>query len=201
MSSKLFIYGGGGHAKVVLDCLQDAGVAVEAVIDYKYEGDLLGLRRLRDLPSIENMSTIIAIGDNKARKSVSERLEIPFMNAIHSTSTISSHSSVGHGCMILHGTIVQAGSVIGNHVILNTGAQIDHDCFIADFVHVAPGSILCGSVTVGEGTLIGAGSVIKPGIKVGAWVTIGCGAVIVKDIPDYAVVVGNPGRIIKYNNQ
>ena len=35
-------------------------------------------------------------------------------------------------------------------------------------------------------------------IKIGKWVTVGAGAVIIKDIPDYAVVVGNPGRIIKY---
>jgi acetyltransferase EpsM len=55
-------------------------------------------------------------------------------------------------------------------------------------------------VQVGEGTHIGIGACVVQGIKVGKWATIGAGAVIIKDVPDYAVVVGNPGRIIKYNS-
>jgi acetyltransferase EpsM len=58
---------------------------------------------------------------------------------------------------------------------------------------------LAGSVIVEEGSQIGINATIRQGIKIGKWVTIGAGAVIVKDVPDYAVVVGNPGRIIKYN--
>jgi acetyltransferase EpsM len=54
-------------------------------------------------------------------------------------------------------------------------------------------------VKVGEGTHIGIGSSVIQGITIGKWVTIGAGAVIIRDIPDFAVVVGNPGKIIKYN--
>jgi acetyltransferase EpsM len=60
-----------------------------------------------------------------------------------------------------------------------------------------PRVVLCGNVSVGEGTLIGAGATVIPGIKIGKWVTIGAGAVVVKDIPDYAVAVGNPAKVIK----
>ena len=52
---------------------------------------------------------------------------------------------------------------------------------------------------VGEGTQIGINATIRQGINIGKWATIGAGAVIVKDVPDYAVVVGNPGKIIRYN--
>jgi sugar O-acyltransferase (sialic acid O-acetyltransferase NeuD family) len=101
--------------------------------------------------------------------------------------------------MILHGVIIQAQSVIGDHVIINTGARVDHDCLVSSYVHLAPGVILCGNVTVGEGAFIGAGATVIPGKKIGAWSTVGAGAVVTKDVPDYAVVVGTPGRIIKTN--
>lgn len=86
-------------------------------------------------------------------------------------------------------------------MIVNTGASVDHDCKIDDFVHISPRATLCGNVIVGEGTQVGAASVIIPGIKIGKWCTIGAGTVIIRDVPDYAVVVGNPGKVIKFNNQ
>jgi acetyltransferase EpsM len=60
---------------------------------------------------------------------------------------------------------------------------------------------LAGNVTIGEGSHVGIGATVIQGITIGKWVTIGAGTVIIKDIPDYAVVVGNPGKIIKYNNE
>ena len=70
-----------------------------------------------------------------------------------------------------------------------------------DFVHVIPNAALAGGVQVGEGSHIGISAYVSPGKKIGKWVTVGAGTVIINDIPDYAVVVGNPGRIIKYNNE
>lgn len=56
---------------------------------------------------------------------------------------------------------------------------------------------MAGHVEVGEGSHIGIGVSIIQGIKIGKWCTIGAGAVIIKDVPDGATVVGNPGKIIK----
>jgi sugar O-acyltransferase (sialic acid O-acetyltransferase NeuD family) len=199
MQNDILLIGGGGHAKVVLDCLQQLGVKVIAVIDNKYHGNLLGVNRLKVIPDglSPQTSALIAIGDNKVRKQMRESVEFSFINAIHPSSVVSKHALIGKGCVILHRAIVQADAKVGDHVIINTGAQVDHDCTIGDYVHLAPGCILCGTITIGEGTLVGAGAVIKPGVKIGAWVTIGSGAVVVKDLPDFAVAVGNPARIIK----
>lgn len=198
--SKLFVYGGGGHGKVVVDSLQDAGHEVIGIIDSKFEGELFGVSRYKEVPpAFEGILSIIAIGDNKVRETISMQSDAQFFTLIHPSSVISKRSTVGAGSMILHRAIIQAGSVVGDHVIINTGAQVDHDCKIGDFVHVAPGAVLCGTVTVGEGTLIGAGAVIKPGVTIGSWVTIGSGAVVVKNIPDNTVVVGNPARVLRTN--
>ena len=200
-TTKVLLQGGGGHAKVVLDVLLSEGIIVPALVDAKFTGDVFGVPRMKEYdPTFERDAfVIVAIGDNVIRKQVAELTKHRFTNAIHRSAIISSSVAMGSGNMILHGVIVQAQSMIGNHVIINTGAQVDHDCVVEDYAHIAPRVVLCGNVSVGEGTLIGAGATVIPGKKIGKWATIGAGAVVVTDIPDFAVAVGNPARVIKVN--
>ncbi len=197
---RIILQGGGEHARVVLDSLLESGKEVLAIFDPKYSGDLFGVPQKGIYqPGFEpEARAIIAIGDNAIRRKVALRSAHSFTNVIHGTATVSPRCVLGTGNMILHGAIVQAQTRIGNHVIVNTGAQVDHDCNIGEFVHIAPGTVICGTVSIGEGTFVGAGAVVIPGKKIGAWATIGAGAVIISDVPDFAVVVGNPGRIVKY---
>lgn len=198
---KIILQGGGEHARVVLDCLLAEGREVVALFDPKYAGDLFGVpQRGTYDPSFQpDALAVVAIGSNIVRKQVAAQTTHAFTNTIHPSVVLSPSAAMGIGNMILHSAIIQAQAVIGNHVILNTGSQVDHDCRVGDFVHLAPAAVLCGTVTVGEGTFIGAGAVVIPGKKIGVWATIGAGAVVIDDIPDYAVAVGNPARIIKYN--
>lgn len=202
-TTDVILQGGGDHAKVVLDCLLAQRRKVLGLFDPKYNDALFGIKQhgTYDPDFAPGAEAIVAIGDNELRKKVAQQTRHNFTNAIHPSAIFSTAAKLGTGCMILQGAIIQANAVIGNHVIVNTGAQIDHDCTIDDFVHLAPGSILCGRVKVGEGTLIGAGATVIPGVKIGKWVTVGAGAVLIADIPDHAVAVGNPARIIKLNLQ
>ena len=64
--------------------------------------------------------------------------------------------------------------------------------------------VLDGMIRMGiieDDANIGAGAVIGPGVKIGSGALVGMGAVVTKDVPDYSVIVGNPGRIIKRNNE
>lgn len=200
-TSKVILQGGGEHARVVLDCLQAQGAQVLALFDPKYTGDLFGVpqRGQYDPGFAPDAQAIVAIGSNAVRQTVAGKTTHAFTNTMHPSALISTYASFGTGNMILHRTVVQAQAAIGNHVIINTGAQVDHDCVIEDFVHLAPGVVICGTVHVGKGSFIGAGATVIPGRKIGAWTTVGAGAVVVRDIPDYAVAVGNPARIIRYN--
>ncbi len=203
MQEKVILQGGGEHARVVLDALLDQGRDVIALFDPKYDGSLFGVPQKGvysgDLHT--DAHAVIAIGDNAVRKRVAGLTTHAFTNAVHPSAVVSSRATIGTGNMILHGAIIQAQASIGNHVIVNTGSSVDHDCVIGDYVHLAPGTVICGTVTIGEGAFIGAGAVIIPGKKVGAWATVGAGAVVIEDIPDYAVAVGNPARVIRYSNQ
>ena len=199
MHKKVILQGGGGHAKVVIDCLFAEGREVVAVFDQKGKGPLFGIDRFEKYNGdmFRDAGLVIAIGDNTVRKKIASEVSHDFANAIHPSAIVSSFSKIGTGNMILHRVVVQAGSIIGNHVILNTGSQIDHDGSIGDFVHVAPRAVLCGNVTVEEGTLIGAGAIVLPGVKIGKWAVIGAGAVVRANVADHCVVAGVPARVIR----
>jgi acetyltransferase EpsM len=99
------------------------------------------------------------------------------------------------------GAIIQTGTKIGKHSIINTGACIDHDCIIGDFVHIAPNCSLAGGVSVGEGTFFGIGSSIIPNKTIGRWTNVGAGSVIITDQPDNCTTLGIPAKPIKFNNE
>lgn len=201
--SKVLLEGAGGHAKVVIDCLYAMGQQIVRIYDPRYQGSLLGIEVVKSYdPDFESdAGFIVAVGNNKHRAEAVKKITHTFTNAIHASVLVSPHARVGVGSMLLHKAIIQSGASIGDHVILNTGSQVDHDCVIGNFVHVGPGAVLCGGVTIGEGSLVGAGAVVLPGKKIGRWATIGAGAVVAKDVPDYTVVAGVPAEIIKTEDQ
>ena len=203
MKPKIYIFGCSGHAKVVIDILLLNNEEILSIYDDKpIAGELLGIP-VFDYNKVDFLhpdnQLIIAVGDNFKRKLLSKRWKGQYKTSIHPKAVVSSHTNIGKGTVVMSSAIINSGASIGNHVIINSGALVEHDCIIKDFVHVSPMAALAGSVIVEEGSQIGINATIRQGIKIGKWVTIGAGAVIVKDVPDYAVVVGNPGKIIKYN--
>lgn len=206
MSAKepIFVFGASGHAKVVIDILEKQDLfAIACIADddrsrkgetfcgYTIEGgrDELIATRLR--------RGIVAIGDGAARRSVALSLGqrgLRFVTAVHPFTAIGHGVNIGDGTVVMAGAVVNADSILGEHVVINTGATVDHDCRLALFVHVAPGAHLCGAVTVGEGSFICAGATIVPNRTVGARVTVGAGATVLHDVPDDVVATGTPAR-------
>lgn len=125
---------------------------------------------------------------------------LKFENLIHPSVDLTM-TKVGIGNYIQENVILQGECEIGNNSAINAGSIIAHETILGNSVFIAPGVTICGIVKIGDGTLIGANATVQPRKTIGKWCTIGSGAVITKDIPDYAVVVGNPGRIIRYNEQ
>lgn len=199
-STKIILYGASGHAKVISSIVE----AMDRFIDIIFDDNekIINLNQYRVLNGYDknynpNIPIIISIGDNKLRKKISEKISHPFAILIHPTSIIDKKVIIESGSVVFHNAIIQRDSIVGKHCIINTNASIDHDCIIEDFVHLSPSATLCGNVKVGEGTHIGAGATVIPNIKIGKWCIIGAGAVITNDIPDYSLVVGVPGKIIK----
>jgi acetyltransferase EpsM len=203
MEIDMHILGASGHARVILDILDANHQKISGIWD-----DNPKLKVFCDLPVSGTISqfrdlspgyAIVAVGNNRMRKEIAEEVKLHFGIAVHPKSAVSPTVALGEGTVIMPHASINAGAKIGVHVIVNTNASVDHDCIIGDYVHISPQAGLAGNVEVGLGAHIGIGAVVIQGVHIGAWSVIGAGAVIIEDVPDFAVVVGNPGRLIKYN--
>lgn len=199
----MFLYGASGHARVIIEILELLSIPINGLIDDNpIQKNLLNypIYNSTKLPLYMEHKFIITIGDNIARKLVSEKNRLKIASPIfHPQATISKYTEIDIGSVVIANAIINPGVKIGKHVIINTSASVDHDCKIGDYCHISPNSTLSGGVIVGDGALIGAGSVVIPNIKIGKWSVIGAGSVIIRDIPANSVVVGNPGRVIRKN--
>lgn len=116
---------------------------------------------------------------------------------------------IGDDCNICDHVFIENDVVVGDRVTVKCGVQIwdglriEHDCFIGPNVTFAndlmprsrhyPQQYL--KTHVRRGASIGANATILPGLSIGCWAMVAAGAVVTKDVPDYAIVAGNPARI------
>ena len=96
----------------------------------------------------------------------------------------------------MNGALMMAagGITIEDKVLIAANVKLisnNHDPYERDV-------LLCKPVLIKEGAWIGAGSTILPGVTVGRYAIVGSDTVVTKDVPDYAVVVGTPAKVIKY---
>jgi sugar O-acyltransferase (sialic acid O-acetyltransferase NeuD family) len=204
----LWIIGSGGHAKVVIETVRASGTfRLAGILDDR--ADRRGERVLdvpiRGVPSPEVVGrlgvelAVIAIGRNRARAEMAERLDglVAWATVVHPSACVARTARLGAGAVVFAGAIVQPDAAIGRHTILNTASSTDHDCIVADFAHLAPGVRLAGEVRVERGAFLGVGSCVLPQRSVGAWATVGAGGVVVHDIPGGTTAVGVPARPLR----
>jgi sugar O-acyltransferase (sialic acid O-acetyltransferase NeuD family) len=199
-AGQLYLFGAGGHAKVILEILEEDGIDVAGLFD---DGPTIGqiwAYEVRQFPGpfqADRDALIIAIGSNSTRRLKAESLQVAYGVAIHPSTNISRRVKIDSGTVVMAGVTINSETTIGAHCIINTSASIDHDCVVEDYAHVSPNVTLCGNVRVGEGSHVGAGAVVIPGVSIGVWATVGAGSVVIRDVPDRATVVGNPAAVLR----
>lgn len=110
---------------------------------------------------------------------------------------IGENSSLGRDCWIGNDTKIGDDVMMAPQVIILSNSH-NHDR--VDIPMRNQGAAEPRSVVIGNDVWIGTRSIILPGICVGSHSIIGAGSVVTKDVPDWAVVAGNPARIIRYRN-
>ena len=110
-------------------------------------------------------------------------------------------TTLGVGLYLQESVILQAAVDVGDNTSIHMAAVVGHESKIGRSVFVAHAVSISGCCEIGDGTFIGTNATILPRVKIGRWVTIGAGAVVTKDVPDFAVVVGNPGKVIKFSER
>lgn len=202
---KIVVLGAGGHAKVILDMIQNVSnielsknLGGVILLDDRLECDteIMGCAvkgTIRNCSNYrEHASFIIGIGDNKTRKKIAESYHLNYMTLVHPSAVIGCDVTLGEGTVVMAGAVINSGSRIGRHCIVNTGATVDHDCILHDFVHISPGAHLGGTVEIGQESWIGLGSCVKNNVSVGAGCIIGAGGIVVRNIIISGTYVGNP---------
>ncbi len=204
------ILGGGGHAKVLIDCLKAGMICAPlAVLDKEQSNwgkEILGVPIWGGdelLPEVIKqgancfMVGVGSIGDFSTRRFLFElgiSMGLTPLTVIHPSAQCSPWASVGPGSMLFPGSIVNAGARLGANVIINSGAIVEHDCLVEDHVHVATGARMASGVRVGLGAHLGIGSTVRQGLTIGSGALVGAGAVVVRDVPAQETVMGVPAR-------
>ncbi|RVT95398.1 chloramphenicol acetyltransferase [Rhodovarius crocodyli] len=141
-------------------------------------------------------------------------------------STLGRYTEVGERTKVAETTMGDYSYVVNDSDIM--GATIGKFCSIAAHVRINPGNHpldrvalshftyrasayglghdddavfewrRAAHVTLGHDVWVGHGAIILPGRRIGTGAAIGAGAVVTKDVPDFAIVVGNPGRVLRY---
>ena len=123
-----------------------------------------------------------------------------FPSLISNAAWISKNTKIGEGCIVYPGVSINYNTSIGDFVVFNMNCAIGHDCRIGNNISFAPGVLIGGNTHIDDFTEMGIGCRTLQGLSIGENSSVGAGAVIIKDVPEGAVIVGNPGKIIKYNN-
>lgn len=210
MKKKIVIFGTGDHSRVITDTLEKLNkFQIIGFFDNKKPiGTLISgypvlgndEEIFKFLDSIDG--GVLAIGDNHTRYQVAQFLKstIPdfkYFSVVDPFTSISNNATIGNGTMVVAGSVIKVGAKIGQHVIINTRASVDHDNKIGDFAFIAPGATTGGNVTIEECAFLGIGANIVPGITIGKNSIIGAGSVVLKDIPANVLAVGTPAKIIR----
>jgi sugar O-acyltransferase (sialic acid O-acetyltransferase NeuD family) len=205
--NKIILAGYSGHGFVVAEAAQQANMPLFYYSEHtELNTNPFGLHYLgfEGKDSFEgwneDLDFILGIGDNAIRVKVAQLIKSKnkkICNVIHPTASIGQKVTIGEGNFIARNVSVNPLASISNYCILNTGCIVEHECVINQGVHIAPGAVLAGNVTVGENTFVGANAVIKQGVTIGKNVVIGAGSVVLKDVLDHKIVVGNPAKEIK----
>ncbi|WP_282124144.1 acetyltransferase [Algibacter mikhailovii] len=197
----VIIIGAGGHGTVVASILLASNIKVLGYYDDDIEKqgktflEIPVLGKISDLVSDSKVKAIIGIGNNKRRKEIAQKFHFDWVNAIHPFSWISPDVNLGKGTIVCAGAIIQTGSTLGDHVVINTKASVDHDCVVGNYSHVAVAH-LAGGVSIGEGVFVALNSTVLPVTNVGDWSIVGAGSVVTKDVLPNKTVVGIPARPI-----
>jgi sugar O-acyltransferase (sialic acid O-acetyltransferase NeuD family) len=199
----LIIFGGGGHAKSIIDLvLAEKKWSIIGIVDDGIEkgSSILGIPVLGDssiLPSLREtgihnaVNAVGGIGDVQSRLAVFERLRgagFTLPTVVHPHAFIEPSARVGDGCHLLYGVYVGSDVRIGFGCLLNSGVILSHDCVLGDYVNLSPGALFAGAVTVGDRAQVGMGVTINLGLHIGAGARVGNSAVIKADVPDDFVV-------------
>ncbi|PYZ92577.1 acetyltransferase [Salipaludibacillus keqinensis] len=209
MKNKLLIIGASGHGKVVADIAlkMNKWKCVAFLDDDESVKTSLGIKvigKTEDaLKHLNDCDIFVGIGNNAIREKLQEKLELEGASLpilIHPNAVIGEEVKIKSGTVVMAGVVINCSTALGKGCIINTGATIDHDNNIEDYVHISPGVNTAGSVKIGRLTWIGIGSVVSNNVSITQRSILGANATVVKNLTEPGTYVGVPARRLTNEN-
>lgn len=208
----VLLIGGGGHAKVVVDVLRLIKKRILGIVDpLQPIGDLLGhYKWFNDDDRVYEFdpATTVLVNAVGSTKQTTRRFEVfnkfktagyHFVPIMHPSSVISSAGTIwGDGLQAMAGAIINAGATLGENVLVNTHAVVEHDVTVGSHTHIATGAVVCGGCLVGDNVHVGANATINQGVTIGSGSVIASGAVVINDVQPYSLVAGVPAELKRH---
>lgn len=201
----LLMIGASGHGRVVADLAEQTGRyrevfflddCIERIGSWFAGRKVLGTSAYA-MEHVKDYEIFIAVGHSAVRERLMEQLEavhavIPVL--VHPSAVVARDVLIGSGSVVMAGAVVNSGAHLGKGVIVNTCSSVDHDCVVEDFVHIAVGAHVAGTVHIGRHTWIGAGATVSNNLTIVDQVMLGAGAVAVKDLLSSGTYAGVPAK-------
>jgi len=199
---EILLIGGGGHCRSCIDVIEAQGrYKIAGIVQPEFhEGEtVLGYPVIGDdegLPSLlkETNQALVTVGQIKnpdIRSRLYQQLiqlhaELPFI--ISPNAYCSRRATIAQGTIMMLGSTINAGAMIGENCIVNSQALIEHDATVKAHCHISTGARVNGGVQIGEGCFIGSGAILREGINIGNRVVIGAGQTVLSDVPDNSII-------------
>jgi acetyltransferase EpsM len=202
-ANALVVYGGGGHAKALIDLVRTSGVYhLVGVIDdgIPAGASVMGLPVIGGaevLPGLVERGVRLAInavggiGHVSARLTVFEilaRAGLACPCLVHPTAWVEPSAWLDAGVQVLAQTYISSDARIGFGTVINAGVVVSHDCVLGQVVNLSPGAMLAGGVIVEDFVQVGMAATINLNLRIGKGARIGNGATVKADVPENGVV-------------
>ena len=197
--TKYIIVGSGGHARSLLDSINNIEGAELFVLSHpdvptNFKAELIP--KSIAIQEQADFSFVIGIGKRSIRnKLIAELLNVisleRFPPIIHPTAYISKSAQIGFGSQILGQAYLGPNVVIGNFALVNTRVVIEHDSEIGHQSVISPGVIVAGSTVIGENCFIGIGAKISNDISIGSGSTISANVFVSKHLQKESFISDN----------
>jgi len=195
---EILIVGMGGFGREVAEYLHalEQHWVIRWVDDRNPDADF----NMQTAPFDSERPTIVAIGNPELRHfmmdaAVKRGAQLPCFS--FDGAIVRSRPTPNSGVIVCPHSIITAGVKLRRGVQINLNCVVGHDVELGEFATLSPSVDIMGGAKLGYQVFVGAGATILPNVYVGDHAVIGAGAVVVRDVPDYATVVGNPAKAIK----
>lgn len=147
---------------------------------------------------------IVAAGEPTSREFLYEKLRkhnLKYISVVEPAFNLSRFSSIKKGTIVHMGAIFTVNVHIGKGCLINKHSVIGHDVTVGDYTVISPNVSIGGDVNIGSNCYLGSGAIIRNGISIGENSIIGMGSVVLKDVAPNSVVVGNPAKFLRFNEE